>query len=276
MKQAGRQIRKQVKERVEKKKRKEELRSIAAKKVKKEQADKVAAKAEAAKKAEADRKKLEADRQKEEKRRREWAEARKRPEEDRAEARKRPEEDRTEARKRPEGEWAEARRRPEVDRTEARKRPEAGRAEARETGAGWEDRHVRERNVQDRLGSRQEGGQGRLSGPEETGLRPDYTIPRRDRSWKTTGAPSRVLPLSYEGYMIAIPRSPKEKLAFQQLLNKKMLFRAPETGPDRCREPHFRFKSGEPTPDSERTDRRRNRSPEGQEAARKRHRNQKD
>jgi hypothetical protein len=276
MKQAGRQIRKQVKERVEKKKRKEELRSIAAKKVKKEQADKVAAKAEAAKKAEADRKKLEADRQKEEKRRREWAEARKRPEEDRAEARKRPEEDRTEARKRPEGEWAEARRRPEVDRTEARKRPEAGRAEARETGAGWEDRHVRERNVQDRLGSRQEGGQGRLSGPEETGLRPDYTIPRRDRSWKTTGAPSRVLPLSYEGYMIAIPRSPKEKLAFQQLLNKKMLFRAPETGPDRCREPHFRFKSGESTLDSERTDRRRNRSPEGQEAARKRHRNQKD
>jgi hypothetical protein len=254
MKQAGRQIRKQVKERVEKKKRKEELRSIAAKKVKKEQADKVAAKAEAAKKAEADRKKLEADRQKEEKRRREWAEARKRPEEDRAEAR----------------------RRPEVDRTEARKRPEAGRAEARETGAGWEDRHVRERNVQDRLGSRQEGGQGRLSGPEETGLRPDYTIPRRDRSWKTTGAPSRVLPLSYEGYMIAIPRSPKEKLAFQQLLNKKMLFRAPETGPDRCREPHFRFKSGESTLDSERTDRRRNRSPEGQEAARKRHRNQKD
>ena len=276
MKQAGRQIRKQVKERVEKKKRKEELRSIAAKKVKKEQADKVAAKAEAAKKAEADRKKLEADRQKEEKRRREWAEARKRPEEDRAEARKRPEENRTEARKRPEGEWAEARRRPEVDRTEARKRPEAGRAEARETGAGWEDRHVRERNVQDRLGSRQEGGQGRLSGPEETGLRPDYTIPRRDRSWKTTGAPSRVLPLSYEGYMIAIPRSPKEKLAFQQLLNKKMLFRAPETGPDRCREPHFRFKSGESTLDSERTDRRRNRSPEGQEAARKRHRNQKD
>ena len=298
MKQAGRQIRKQVKERVEKKKRKEELRSIAAKKVKKEQADKVAAKAEAAKKAEADRKKLEADRQKEEKRRREWAEARKRPEEDRAEARKRleedrtearkrpegeraearrrPEEDRTEARKRPEGEWAEARRRPEVDRTEARKRPEAGRAEARETGAGWEDRHVRERNVQDRLGSRQEGGQGRLSGPEETGLRPDYTIPRRDRSWKTTGAPSRVLPLSYEGYMIAIPRSPKEKLAFQQLLNKKMLFRASETGPDRCREPHFRFKSGESTLDSERTDRRRNRSPEGQEAARKRHRNQKD
>jgi hypothetical protein len=271
MKQAGRQIRKQVKERVEKKKRKEELRSIAAKKVKKEQADKVAAKAEAAKKAEADRKKLEADRQKEEKRRREWAEARKRPEEDRAEARKRPEEDRTEARKRPEGEWAEARRRPEVDRTEAKKRPEA-----RETGAGWEDRHVRERNVQDRLGSRQEGGQGRLSGPEETGLRPDYTIPRRDRSWKTTGAPSRVLPLSYEGYMIAIPRSPKEKLAFQQLLNKKMLFRAPETGPDRCREPHFRFKSGESTLDSERTDRRRNRSPEGQEAARKRHRNQKD
>jgi hypothetical protein len=135
---------------------------------------------------------------------------------------------------------------------------------------------VRERNVQDRLGFRQEERQGRLSGPEEAGLRPDYTIPRRDRSWKTTVASSRVLPLSYEGYVIAIPRSPKEKMAFQHLLNKKMLFRAPETGPDRCREPHFRFKSGESTPDSERTDRRRNQSPEGQEAARKRHRNQKD
>ncbi len=45
MKQAGRQIKKQVKERVEKKKRKEELRSIAAEKVKKEQANKVAAEA---------------------------------------------------------------------------------------------------------------------------------------------------------------------------------------------------------------------------------------
>ncbi len=253
--------------------------------MRKEQADKVAAEAEAAKKAEADRKKLEADRQrdrqgeeqKEEKRRRERAEARKRPEEDRVEARKRPEEDRVEARKRPEGEWAEARRRPEEDRTEARKRPEAGRAEARERGASWEGRHVRERKVQDRLGSRKEERQGRLSGPEEAGLRPDYTIPRRDRSWKTTEIPSKILPLSYEGYVIAIRRSPKEKLAFQQLLNKKMLFRAPETGPgDRCREPHFRFKSGESTLDSERTDRRRNRSPEGQEAARKRHRNHKD
>jgi hypothetical protein len=204
-----------------------------------------------------------------------WAEARKRPEEDRAEARKRPEEDRAEARKRPEGERAEARRRPEEDQAEARKRPEAGRVEARERGAGWEDRHVRERVVQDRLGSRQEERQGQLSGPEETGLRPDYLIPRRDRSWKTTGA-SRDLPTSYDGYVIAVPKSPRERAAFQHLLNKKMLFRAPETGPDRCREPHFRFKSGESTPDSERTDRRRNRSPEGQEAARKRHRNFKD
>jgi hypothetical protein len=82
--------------------------------------------------------------------------------------------------------------------------------------------------------------------------------------------------LSYEGYAVAIPRSPKEKLVFQQLLNKKMRFRAPETGQGRCRELHFRFKSGESTLDSEKTDRRRNRSPEGQEAARKRHRNHKD
>jgi hypothetical protein len=50
----------------------------------------------------------------------------------------------------------EARRRPEEDRVEARKRPEAGRAEARERGASWEGRHVRERKVQDRLGSRKE------------------------------------------------------------------------------------------------------------------------
>ncbi len=135
---------------------------------------------------------------------------------------------------------------------------------------------MRERKVQDRLGSRKEERQGRPSGPEEAGLRPDYTISRKDRSWKTTEIPSRSLPLSYEGYAVAILRSPKEKLVFQQLLNKKMLFRVLETGPDRCREPHFRFKSGESTLDSEKTDRRRNRSPEGQEAARKRHRNHKD
>jgi hypothetical protein len=261
----------------------------------------VAAEAEAAEKAEASRKKLEADRQrdrreeeqKEEKRRRGQAEARKRPEDDqearkrpegeRAEARKRPEEDREarrrlagdpEARKRPE-EDREARKRPEDDR-EARKRPEAGRAEAREREASWEGRHVRDRRVQDRLGARNEERLGRPSGPEEAGLGPDYTIPRKGRPWKTTTTPSRSLPLTYEGYTIAIPRSQKEKLVFQQLLNRKMLFRAPEAGPDRCREPHFRFKSGEPTLDSEKTDRRRNRSPEGQEAARKRHRNHKD
>ncbi len=134
---------------------------------------------------------------------------------------------------------------------------------------------MRERVVQDRLGRRQEEGQGRLSDPEETGLRPGYIIPRRDRSWRTIGAP-RDLPTSYDGYVIAVPRRHREEAAFQHLMNKKMLFRPPETGPDRCRRPHFRFKSGEPTPDSERTDRRRNRSPEEQEAARKRHRDYKD
>ncbi len=258
MKEAGRQIRKQVKERMEKDKRKEELRSIAAEKVKKEKADEAAAEAKAAEKAETDRKKLEADR------------LRDRQSDERKEEKRR--RDRAEARKRPEGERAEARRRPEEDRAEARKRPEAGRAEARERGAGWEDRHVRGRVVQDRLGLRQEERQGRLSDPGETGLRPDYVIPRRDRPWKTTGA-SRDLPTSYDGYVIAIPKGPKERTAFQHLLNKKMLFRAPETGPDRFRELHFRFKSGESTPDSEKADRQRNRSPEGQEAARKRHRN---
>ncbi len=72
------------------------------------------------------------------------------------------------------------------------------------------------------------------------------------------------------------PRNLREETAFQHLVYKGMLFRAPETGPDRCREPHFRFTSGEPTPDSGRTDRRRDRSPEEQEAARKRHRDYKD
>jgi hypothetical protein len=107
--------------------------------------------------------------------------------------------------------------------------------------------------------------------PGGLGLRPDYRIPRKDRSWRTTEAPGG-LPLSFEGYVITAPRSLTEETAFQHLMKKGMLFRAPETGPDRCREPHFRFAFGEPTPDSERADRRRGRSPGGQEAAGKRHR----
>ena len=129
--------------------------------------------------------------------------------------------------------------------------------------------------VQDRLGRRQEEGRRRPPDQEETRLRPDYKIPRRDRPWRTAEAP-RELPTSYEGYVIAAPRSLREETAFQHLVYKGMLFQAPETGPDRCREPHFRFTSGEPTPDSERTDRRRDRSPGGQKAARKRHRDYKD
>ncbi len=66
---------------------------------------------------------------------------------------------------------------------------------------------MRDRRVQDRLGARKEERLGRPSGPEEAGLRPDYTIPRKDRSWKTTATPSRSLPLTYGGYTIAIPRS---------------------------------------------------------------------
>jgi hypothetical protein len=158
----------------------------------------------------------------------------------------------------------------------ARKRPEAGRAEARERETSWEGRHMRDRRVQDRLGKREEEKPGRPSGPEEAGLEPDYTIPRKGRPWKKTTTHSRSLPPSYEGYTIALPRSEKEKLVFQQLLNRKMLFRAPEAGLDRCREPHFRFKAGEPVLGGERTDRRWTLSPEGQEAARKRHRNLKD
>ncbi len=187
------------------------------------------------------------------------------------EVRKRPEESRVEARKRPEESWAEARKWPGESQEEVRRRPEAGWAEAGERGASWEGRHVRERVVQDRLGRRQEEEQGRPPGQEELGLRPDYRIPRRDRLWRTAEALGG-LPTSFEGYVIAAPRSLTEETAFQHLMYKGMLFRAPETGPDRCREPHFRFASGEPTPDSERTDRRRGRSPGGQEVARKRHR----
>jgi hypothetical protein len=152
-------------------------------------------------------------------------EARRRPEEGREEARRRPEEGREEARRRRVEERAEDSRRSEEDRAEAEKRPEAGRAEARERGASWEGRHVRERMVQDRLGRRQEEGQGRLSDPEGTGLRPGYIIPRRDRSWRTMGTP-RDLPTSYEGYVIAVPRNLREETAFQHLVYKKMLFRA--------------------------------------------------
>ncbi len=140
-----------------------------------------------------------------------------------------------------------------------------------EAEAGWEGRHVRERVVQDRLGRRQEGGQGRVPGQEGPGLRPDYRIPRRDRSRRTAEAPGG-LPLSYEGYIITAPRSFAESTAFQHLMRKGMLFRAPETGPGEYHGPHFRFTSGEPTSDMERADRRRGRSPGWQEAAKKRHR----
>jgi len=200
-----------------------------------------------------------------------WAEARRRPEERWAEARGRPEESWAEARGRPEESWAEARGRPEESWAEAGGRPEAGEAEDEEAEAGWEGRHVRERVVQDRLGRRQEGGQGRVPGQEGPGLRPGYRIPRRDRSWRTAEAPGG-LPLSYEGYIITAPRSLAENTAFQHLMRKGMLFRAPETGPDKYHRPHFRFASGEPTPDSERADRRRGRSTGWQEAAKKRHR----
>ena len=72
------------------------------------------------------------------------------------------------------------------------------------------------------------------------------------------------------------PEDKEEKLVFQQLLEKKMLFRDPGTGPDRHKLPHLRFRAGEPIRSSEGADRRRSRSPERQETARKRHRNLKD
>jgi hypothetical protein len=204
-----------------------------------------------------------------------------RPGERGAEARWRPEERWAEARRRPEESWARARGGSEDSCIGARKRPEARWAEAEEAGAGqaedegaeagWESRHVRERVVQDRLGHRQEGGQGHVPGQEGPGLRPDYRIPRRDQSWRTAEAPGG-LPLSYEGYIITAPRSLAESTAFQNLMKKGMLFRAPESGPGEYHGPHFRFTSGGPIPDRERADRRRGRSPGWQEAAKKRHR----
>ena len=127
--------------------------------------------------------------------------------------------------------------------------------------------------MQERLGKRKEERPGRSSGPEGAGLEPGYTIPRKSRPWKTTASHSRSLPSSYKDYAIALPRGEEERLVFQQLLDKKMLFRDPGTGPDRCKQPHFRFRAGEPILGSERADRRRSRSPEKQEAARKTYRN---
>ncbi len=127
--------------------------------------------------------------------------------------------------------------------------------------------------MQERLGKRKGEKPERSSAPEGAGLEPGYTIPRKSRPWKTTASHSRGLPSSYKDYAIALPRDEEERLMFQQLLDKKMLFRDPGTGPDRCKQPHFRFRAGEPILGSERTDRRRSRSPEKQEAARKRHRN---
>jgi hypothetical protein len=100
--------------------------------------------------------------------------------------------------------------------------------------ASWEGRHVRERVVQDRQGRRQEEERRRPPDQEEPGLRPDYRIPRRDKSWRTAEA-SGDLPASFEGYVIAAPRSLREETAFQHLMYQGMLFQAPETGLDRCR-----------------------------------------
>jgi hypothetical protein len=253
--------------------------------VEKQAAKKRAAEAAAAKEEEAKRE-LEADRQRveqeeqkqeeqrEEKRRREQKETKRRLEEDRR-ARRRSEDDR-ETRKRSEEDRENRRRSEDFRGTEGR--PEAGRAEAEraEDGkeeAGWGGRCVRDRRIQERLGKRKEERPGRSSGPEGAGLEPGYSIPRRHQPWETTASPSRSLPSSYKDYAIALPRSEEERLVFQQLLDKKMLFRDPGTGPDRCKQPHFRFRAGEPIRGSEGADRRRSRSPEKQEAARKRHRN---
>jgi hypothetical protein len=245
-----------------KKKKNDELKKVAAARAEEEAADKRAAEAAAAKEAEVSKRKLEADQQREQREEQQREQREEEQREQREEERRRE----RETRKRSEDDRG-TKRRPEAERAEA------GRAEDRQREASWEGRHVRDRRVQDRLGKRKGEKPGRPSGPEGAGLEPGYTIPRKSRLWKTTFTHSRSLPPSYEGYAIALPRGEKEKLVFQQLLDRKMLFRALGAGPDRCREPHFRFRAGEPILGSERIDRRQNRSPEGQEAARKRHRN---
>jgi hypothetical protein len=201
-------------------------------------------------------------------------EARKRSED--REARKRSED--REARKRSED--REARRRSEdFRRTEGRPeagRAEAGRAEDEKKEAGLGGRCVRDRRMQERLGRRSEERPGPSSGPEGAGLEPGYSIPRRSHPQKTTASPSRSLPSSYRDYAIALPRGEEERQVFQQLLDKKMLFRDPGTGPEGYKQPCFRFRAGEPIWGGEGADRRRSRSPERQETARKRHRNHKD
>jgi hypothetical protein len=261
MKDAAKEIEQEIQTQMVNKKKMDELKKVAAARAKEEAADKRAAEAAAA------------DRQREqrEERQREQREERQREQREEQQREQREEEQR-EQREEERRRERETRKRSEDDRG-TKKRPEAGRAEAGDREASWEGRHVRDRRVQDRLGKRKEERPGRPSGPEGAGLEPGYTIPRKSRPWKTTTTHRRSLPSSYEGYAIALPRGEKEKLVFQQLLDRKMLFRAPGAGPDRCREPHFWFRAGEPILSSERIDRRRNRSPEGQEVARKRHRN---
>ena len=135
---------------------------------------------------------------------------------------------------------------------------------------------MRDRRMQERLGKRSEERPGPSSGPEGAGLEPGYSIPRRSQPWKTTASPSRSLPSSYKDYAIALPRGEEERQVFQQLLERKMLFRDPGAGPEGYKQPCFRFRTGEPIRGGEGADRRRSRSPERQETARKRHRNHKD
>ena len=135
---------------------------------------------------------------------------------------------------------------------------------------------MRDRRMQERLGRRSEERPGPSSGPEGAGLEPGYSIPRRSQPQKTTASPSRSLPSSYRDYAITLPRGEEERQVFQQLLDKKMLFRDPGTGPEGYKQPCFRFRAGEPIRGGEGAGRRRSRSPERQETARKRHRNHKD
>jgi hypothetical protein len=70
----------------------------------------------------------------------------------------------------------------EDDRAEAKRRPEAGQAEARRQEADREERrvHVMYQTVQDMLGPKPGEGQGQTPDRRETGLRPDYVIPKWD------------------------------------------------------------------------------------------------
>jgi hypothetical protein len=232
MKEADQQIKKQLREQIEKEKRKEELKSAAARRVEEEEANKAAAEAKAAEEAEASRKKLEADRlrdqqsaeRKEEERRKNREEARRRPEEGREEARKRHEGEQEEARKRPEEGRVEARRRPEGGREEARKRLEGERGEVRKRPEeGWAE--ARKRPEEGRAEARKRQEEGRA----EARRRPEEGRAEAGRRPEEGRAEARERGASWEGRHVR-ERMVQDRLGRRQEEGQRQLSDPEETG----------------------------------------------